>query len=60
MKQLGKINLIVGKNNSGKTSVLEAINILNSPNSANQQRILDPQHPEAAKFIKWFQELYQL
>jgi AAA15 family ATPase/GTPase len=31
--QLGRVNLIVGKNNSGKTSILEAINILNSPNN---------------------------
>src|ERR1700677_3153330 len=28
MKDLGRINLIVGTNNSGKTTVLEAINVL--------------------------------
>ena len=28
MKNLGRINLIVGENNSGKTTVLEAISIL--------------------------------
>jgi AAA15 family ATPase/GTPase len=30
LKQLGRVNLLVGKNNSGKTSVLEAIHILDS------------------------------
>jgi AAA15 family ATPase/GTPase len=33
LQQLGRINLLVGKNNSGKTSILEALHILNSPNS---------------------------
>ncbi len=28
MKNLGRINLIVGENNSGKTTILEAVNIL--------------------------------
>ncbi len=28
LKQLGQINLIVGSNNSGKTSILEAVNLL--------------------------------
>jgi AAA15 family ATPase/GTPase len=35
LPQLGRVNLLVGKNNSGKTSILEAIHILNSPNSVN-------------------------
>lgn len=30
MQQLGRLNLIVGTNNSGKTSILEAIQLLNS------------------------------
>jgi hypothetical protein len=30
LKQLGRINLLVGENNSGKTSVLEAIRLLHS------------------------------
>jgi AAA15 family ATPase/GTPase len=30
LKQLGRINLIVGKNNSGKTSILEAIHLVES------------------------------
>jgi AAA15 family ATPase/GTPase len=30
LPQLGRVNLLVGKNNSGKTSVLEAIHILDS------------------------------
>ena len=33
LPQLGRVNLIVGKNNSGKTSILEAVHILNSPDS---------------------------
>ncbi len=33
LPQLGRVNLLVGKNNSGKTSILEALHILNSPNS---------------------------
>jgi energy-coupling factor transporter ATP-binding protein EcfA2 len=31
LPQLGRVNLLVGKNNSGKTSILEALHILNSP-----------------------------
>jgi AAA15 family ATPase/GTPase len=30
MSNLGRVNLLVGTNNSGKTSVLEAIDILSS------------------------------
>jgi predicted ATPase len=33
LPQLGRINLLVGKNNSGKTSILEALHILNSIDS---------------------------
>jgi AAA15 family ATPase/GTPase len=33
LPQLGRVNLLVGKNNSGKTSVLEAVHILTSPNN---------------------------
>jgi AAA15 family ATPase/GTPase len=33
LPQLGRVNLLVGKNNSGKTSILEALHILNSPNT---------------------------
>ena len=33
LPQLGRINLLVGKNNGGKTSILEAVHILNSPDS---------------------------
>jgi AAA15 family ATPase/GTPase len=33
LPQLGRVNLLVGKNNSGKTSILEAVHILRSPNS---------------------------
>ena len=40
MEGLGRVNLIVGKNNCGKTSVLEAIEILAS--SGEQQALLSP------------------
>ena len=33
LPQLGRVNLLVGKNNGGKTSILEAVHILNSPDS---------------------------
>ncbi len=33
LQQLGRVNLLVGRNNSGKTSILEALHILNSPGS---------------------------
>ncbi len=33
LPQLGRVNLLVGKNNSGKTSILEAVHILISPNT---------------------------
>ena len=42
IKKLGRVNLLLGKNNTGKTSVLEAISIL--VNKANPQwlyRILE-------------------
>lgn len=35
MKELGRVNLLVGTNNSGKTSVLEAINLLSSAGDPN-------------------------
>lgn len=38
MQQLGKINLLVGTNNSGKTSILEAIHMLSSPRSLEPLR----------------------
>ena len=33
LQQLGRVNLLVGENNSGKTSILEAIQLLCSPNN---------------------------
>jgi len=36
LQQLGRINLLVGENNSGKTSILEAIQLLCSPNDLDQ------------------------
>ncbi len=38
LKKLGRVNLLVGKNNSGKTSILEAIQLLNLP--SNPQSLL--------------------
>lgn len=39
LPQLGRINLVVGDNNSGKTSVLEALQLLRSPGLGNIYRI---------------------
>src|SRR5438552_60413 len=39
LKQLKRVNLIAGKNNSGKTALLEAIQLHNNPN--NGQLALD-------------------
>ncbi|MCD8489578.1 MAG: AAA family ATPase, partial [Desertifilum sp.] len=33
LQQLGQLNLLVGTNNSGKTSILEAIQLLTSPSN---------------------------
>jgi AAA15 family ATPase/GTPase len=33
LPQIGRVNLLVGKNNSGKTSILEAVHLLSSPTS---------------------------
>jgi AAA15 family ATPase/GTPase len=35
LKQLGRVNLLVGKNNSGKTSILEGINLFYSQRKVN-------------------------
>lgn len=40
LKDLGRINIIAGANNTGKTSVLEVIRSLNAPNSLRQWRIV--------------------
>ncbi|MEH1911433.1 MAG: AAA family ATPase [Nostoc sp.] len=38
LQQLGRVNLLVGKNNSGKTSILEAIQLLCSRNNLDPLR----------------------
>jgi AAA15 family ATPase/GTPase len=38
LQQLGKLNLLVGTNNSGKTSILEAIQLLSSPTNLETLR----------------------
>jgi AAA15 family ATPase/GTPase len=38
LQQLGKLNLLVGTNNSGKTSILEAVQLLNSQSSLESLR----------------------
>lgn len=51
--ELARVNLLVGRNNSGKTSVLEAISLLASPSSLREtalrrnEMILVPEDPEA-------------
>lgn len=40
LKELGQLNLLVGKNNSGKTSILEAIQLLNSEHNLETWREL--------------------
>ncbi|BCL36053.1 AAA family ATPase [Nostoc sp. MS1] len=38
LQQLGRVNLLVGKNNTGKTSILEAIQLLCSRNNLEPLR----------------------
>jgi predicted ATPase len=38
LQQLGKLNLLVGTNNSGKTSILEAVQLLNSQSNSESLR----------------------
>ncbi|MBR8836809.1 MAG: AAA family ATPase [Stigonema ocellatum SAG 48.90 = DSM 106950] len=38
LQQLGKLNLLVGTNNSGKTSILEAVQLLNSQSNLESLR----------------------
>jgi AAA ATPase domain len=38
LQQLGRLNLLVGTNNSGKTSILEAIQLLNSKSNLESLR----------------------
>ncbi len=48
LQQLGRVNLLVGKNNSGKTSILEAIQLLCSRNN------LDPLRQTMTKRSEYF------
>lgn len=40
LEHLGRVNLLVGKNNSGKTSILEAVSLLCSEKSLNSLRAI--------------------
>lgn len=40
LKDMGKINIIAGANNTGKTSILEVIRSFNAPNSLRKWRVL--------------------
>ena len=65
MANLGRINLLVGKNNSGKTSILEAILIYVSKFDIGKiQKILDPRgeysHIDAANFPGAKEQSYQI
>ncbi len=65
MANLGRINLLVGKNNSGKTSILEAILIYVSKLDIGKiQKILDPRgeysHIDAANLLGNTWQSYQI
>ncbi len=57
---LGTVNLLVGKNNSGKTSVLEALAIASNPTSAAQwidvgrERELKSARTPLLEILGWF------
>ena len=52
MQQLGRLNLIVGTNNSGKTSVLEAIQLLTSQSNLEVLEILKNVMTGRGEYIK--------
>jgi energy-coupling factor transporter ATP-binding protein EcfA2 len=60
LDDLGTVNLLVGKNNSGKTSVLEALAIASNPNSATQwidvgrERELKSARTPLLEVLGWF------
>lgn len=55
IKKLGSINLIVGDNNCGKTSVLEAIELLRSSgNLANIYRIARQREESVSFWSKFY------
>jgi predicted ATP-dependent endonuclease of OLD family len=51
MRQLGRLNLIVGTNNSGKTSILEAIQLLTSQPHLEILQILKDTMTERGEYI---------
>jgi hypothetical protein len=55
LPQLGRVNLVVGKNNAGKTSLLEAITIIASPQVLQSLPGLFRANPGAvsARFYRW-------
>jgi energy-coupling factor transporter ATP-binding protein EcfA2 len=60
LEDLGTVNLLVGKNNSGKTSVLEALSIASNPTSAAQwidvgrERELKSARTPLLEVLGWF------
>lgn len=60
LEDLGAVNLLVGKNNSGKTSVLEALAIASNPTSATQwidvgrERELKSARTPVLEVLGWF------
>jgi len=60
LDDLGSVNLLVGKNNSGKTSVLEALAIASNPTSASQwidvgrERELKSARTPLLEILGWF------
>jgi AAA15 family ATPase/GTPase len=59
LPQLGRVNLLVGKNNSGKTSILEAVHILTSPNDIDSCFDVMKYRGEYSKDIKRNSDIYQ-
>ena len=51
MQQLGRLNLIVGTNNSGKTSILEAIQLLTTQSHLEVLQILKDTMTERGEYI---------
>jgi len=56
LSNLRPVNLLVGKNNCGKTSILEAVDLLLSRGDP----IADPKSSHSQAFVDWFVNLLQV
>lgn len=52
LKELGRINLLVGVNNSGKTSLLEALSIYSQPLDLREWWIISSQREREDRFVR--------